>query len=137
LRTAFALTAALAAVFFPGIATAAPAPRVEVVVTLDAPPLATAIQRSRVLNARYKAQRLDLRAPTSVAYLHSLAVAQRVLAARITATVPDARVTWRYEVVLNGLAVRATTSRGSPRFQASPRSGRASPTAPSWTRAHT
>jgi subtilisin family serine protease len=105
LRTAFALTAALAAVFFAGIATAAPAPRVEVVVTLDAPPLATAIQRSRVLSARYKAQRLDLRAPTSVDYLQSLAVAQRVLAARITATVPDARVIWRYEVVLNGLAV--------------------------------
>jgi subtilisin family serine protease len=105
LRKAFALTAALAAFFFAGAATAAPAQRVEVVVTLDAPPLATAIQRSRALSARYKAQRLDLRAPTSVAYLHSLALAQRALAARITATVPDARVTWRYEVVLNGLAV--------------------------------
>jgi subtilisin family serine protease len=105
LRKAFALTAALAAFFFAGAATAAPAQRIEVVVTLDAPPLATAIQRSRLLSARYKAQRLDLRAPTSVAYLHSLAVAQRALAARITATVPDARVTWRYEVVLDGLAV--------------------------------
>ncbi len=105
MRKAFALTAALAAFFFAGAATAAPAQRIEVVVTLDAPPLATAIQRSRLLSARYKAQRLDLRAPTSVAYLHSLAVAQRALAARITATVPDARVTWRYEVVLDGLAV--------------------------------
>jgi subtilisin family serine protease len=105
LRTALALTAALAAVLFAGVATAAPAQRVEVVVTLDAPPLATAIQRSRVLSARYKARRLDLRAPTSVAYLHSLAVAQRALAARVAATVPEARVTWRYEVVLNGLAV--------------------------------
>jgi subtilisin family serine protease len=106
LRKAFALTAAAAAVFFAGVAHAAPEPPVEVVVTLDAPPLAAAIQESRVLSARYKARRLDLRAPTSVDYLHSLAVAQRALAARIGATVPAARVTWRYRVVLNGLAVR-------------------------------
>ena len=39
---------------------------VEVVVTLEAPPLAQAIHRSRVLSARFKAQRLNLRAPTSV-----------------------------------------------------------------------
>jgi subtilisin family serine protease len=100
-----AFTAAVAAVFFAGAAHAGTDSPVEVVVTLDAPPLATAIQRSRVLSARYKAQRLDLRAPTSVAYIHSLAVAQSALAARITTTVPEARVTWRYQVVLNGLAV--------------------------------
>jgi subtilisin family serine protease len=75
------------------------------VVTLDAPPLARAIQQSRVLTARAKAERLDLRSPTSLAYLRSLAAAQRALAARIVASVPGARVTWRYQVVLDGLAV--------------------------------
>jgi subtilisin family serine protease len=105
LRKALALTAALAAVLFAGVATAAPAQRVEVVVTLDAPPLATAIQRSRVLSARSKAQRLNLLAPTSIAYLRSLTLAQEALSTRITTSVPAARVTWRYEVVLNGLAV--------------------------------
>ncbi len=95
----------MAAVFFPAAANATTADSVEVVVTLEAPPLAQAIQRSRVLSARFKAQRLNLRAPTSVAYLRSLATAQRALATRITTTVPGARVTWRYQVVLDGLAV--------------------------------
>ena len=97
--------AAVAAVFFPAAASAAPTDSVEVVVTLEAPPLAQAIHRSRVLSARFKAQRLNLRAPTSVAYLRSLATAQRALATRITTTLPGARVTWRYQVVLDGLAV--------------------------------
>ena len=39
---------------------------VEVVVSMDAPPLAYAISKSRVLTGRAKAQRLDLRTPTSV-----------------------------------------------------------------------
>ncbi len=105
LKRSLLLAAAVAAFFFPVVANAAPADSVEVVVTLEAPPLAQAIQRSRVLSARFKAQRLNLRAPTSVAYLRSLATAQRTLAARITTTVPGARVTWRYQVVLDGLAV--------------------------------
>ena len=99
------MAAAVAAVLLCGAAQAAPAQPVEVVVTLEAPPLAQAIQQSRVLSARTKARRLDLRAATSVAYLRSLAVAQRALATRIAAAVPAAEVTWRYGVVLNGLAV--------------------------------
>lgn len=78
---------------------------VEVVVTLDAPPLATAIRQSRVLSARTKALRLDLSSPTSMGYVRSLAAAQSRLAARITTALPRAGVTWRYQVVLNGLAV--------------------------------
>jgi subtilisin family serine protease len=78
---------------------------VEVVVSMEAPPLANAIARSRVLTGRAKAQRLDLRSPTSAGYLASLATAQRALAARITTSIPAARVTWRYRVVLDGLAV--------------------------------
>ena len=77
----------------------------EVVVTLDAPPLARAVQESRVLSARTKARRLDLRSPSSLAYVRSLTAAQRTLAGRIESGVPDARVTWRYRIVLNGLAV--------------------------------
>jgi subtilisin family serine protease len=78
---------------------------VEVVVSMDAPPLAYAISKSRVLTGRAKAQRLDLRTPTSVGYLASLATAQRALAARITTSIPASRITWRYSVVLDGLAV--------------------------------
>jgi subtilisin family serine protease len=100
------LAAAMAAVLFTGVGHAvSPARPVEVVVTMDAPPLARAVQESRVLTARARAQRLDLRSPTSVDYLRSLATAQRTLAARIARTIPAARVTWRYQVVLNGMAV--------------------------------
>jgi subtilisin family serine protease len=78
---------------------------VEVVVTMDAPPLAYAISKSRVLTGRAKAQRLSVRTPTSVGYLASLATAQRALAARITTSIPASRITWRYGVVLDGMAV--------------------------------
>ena len=78
---------------------------IEVVVTMDGPPLAYAISKSRVLTGRVKAQRLNVRAPTSLGYLASLATTQRALTARITTSIPDSRITWRYGVVLNGLAV--------------------------------
>jgi subtilisin family serine protease len=98
--------AAVAALFLaPVAAPAQSSGLVEVVVTLDAPPLAEAISRSRVLTARVKEQRLDLHTPTSRGYLAALATSQRVTAARITSTVPQARVTWRYQIVLDGLAV--------------------------------
>jgi subtilisin family serine protease len=98
--------AALAALIVAPVAEPARSDRlVEVVVSMDAPPLADAIARSRVLTGRVKAQRLDLRAPTSVGYLASLATAQRALAARITTAIPRSRVTWRYRVVVDGLAV--------------------------------
>jgi subtilisin family serine protease len=98
--------AAVAALFLaPVAAPAQGSGLVEVVVTLDAPPLAQAISRSRVLTARVKAQRLDLRSPTSRGYLAALASAQRVTAARITSTIPHARITWSYQIVLDGLAV--------------------------------
>ena len=96
----------VAAFFFPAAATATTADSVEVVVTLEAPPLAQAIPaQPGAERSSFKAQRLNLRAPTSVAYLRSLAIAQRTLATRITTTVPGARVPWRYQVVLDGLAV--------------------------------
>jgi subtilisin family serine protease len=78
---------------------------VEVVVTLDSPPLAEALQQSRVLTARAKAARLDVRSPTSLAYVRALTRDQRVLSTRIVRSIPGARVRWRYQVVLDGLAV--------------------------------
>jgi subtilisin family serine protease len=94
-----------AAAWFTGAPAAASGRLVEVVVTLDAPPLAEATHQSRVLTARARAARLDLRSPTSLAYLHSLDTAQRLVAASIVRRLPAARVTWRYRVVLDGLAV--------------------------------
>jgi subtilisin family serine protease len=48
---------------------------------------------------------LDVRAPASVSYLRTLAVAQRTLASRIVRTIPGASVRWHYGVVLDGIAV--------------------------------
>ena len=79
---------------------------VEVVVTLPQPSLAEAVVRNRGLAARTTVhRRLDVRATASVAYLRTLASAQRTLQARIQARIPAARVHWHYGVVLNGIAV--------------------------------
>jgi subtilisin family serine protease len=99
------LAAAIAAALFAGVARPASSQPIEVVVTLDALPLAEAIQQSRVLTASAKTHRLDLRSPTSVDYLRAVTAAQRTLAARIASAVPGARITWRYGVVLDGMAV--------------------------------
>jgi subtilisin family serine protease len=80
-------------------------PRTEVVVTLAAPSLADSVQLSRVLTARAKATRLDLQSPASVSYLRELTVVQNAAARRIERAIPSATVRWRYQVVLDGLAV--------------------------------
>ena len=76
---------------------------VEVVVTLDAPPLAQGSLSGRKL--AYAGGRLSLRAPASVAYLRRLATAQNALAARIEHAIPQSFVRWHYSVVANGIAV--------------------------------
>jgi subtilisin family serine protease len=76
-----------------------------VVVTLEAPSLARANAQSRLLSAAVKARRLDLRSPTSLGYLRSLAAEQAAVARRIGAAITTAQVRWRYRIVLNGLAV--------------------------------
>jgi len=98
---------------------AAAGTRTEVVVTLEAPPLARALATSRVLTATAKHLRLDLHSPTSAAYLHDLTTAQRALAARISAALPDAQIRWRYRIVLNGMAVVVPT-RALPRLASLP-----------------
>ena len=103
------LVAALALLLGAAAAARPPAPSggsVEVVVRLDAPPLARAIESSRALAAATtRHHHLDVRAPASVSYLRTLAVAQRSLEGRIVDAIPGARVRWRYGVVLDGMAV--------------------------------
>jgi subtilisin family serine protease len=77
---------------------------VDVVVTLDGPPLAE-FAPARTLTARGKRARLNLRTTASRSYLRTLASAQRSLQSRITAQFPGARFGWRYSVVLNGFSV--------------------------------
>jgi subtilisin family serine protease len=79
--------------------------RTEVVVTLDAPGLAAAMDTSRVLTTAAKSHRLDLRSPTSRGYLAELARERAAVERRILERIPSAKVRWRYAVVLNGLAV--------------------------------
>ena len=100
------LAAAAVALVAAGPATAAERPRaVEVVVALEAPPLARAVASSRVFTAAAKRERLSLRSPSSVSYVASLAASQRELERRLARAVPRARVRWRYHVVVNGVAV--------------------------------
>src|SRR4051812_5459847 len=84
---------------------------VEVVVTLPQPPLAEAIQQDRTLAAAATTHhRLDIRTLASRNYLRTLATAQRTLQARIRTAIPSARVQWRYDVTLNGMAVAVPRS---------------------------
>ena len=86
------MAAALAAVALSGDVLARGAtPTTEVVVTLRAPAL-SAFGRS-LLSASHRE------------YARQISAAQNSLAARITATIPEARVRWRYRLVANGLAV--------------------------------
>ena len=76
---------------------------VEVVVALDADPLAVA-RPGRTLAAT-GGRRLDLGTPPSSAYLRTLASRQETVEERIEAAIAGAGVTRRYRVVANGLAV--------------------------------
>ena len=76
---------------------------VEVIVALDAEPLAVA-RPGRTLAAT-GGRRLSLSTTTSRAYLRSLATTQNALEARIEDALPQAEIRWRYRVVANGLAV--------------------------------
>ena len=80
-------------------------PLVEVVVGLEAPPLAHAAAEERTLYGATRRGRLNLRAPASVSYVRTLAAAQARLERRLTAAIPQATVRWRYRIVANALAV--------------------------------
>ena len=66
--------------------------RTEVVVTLAAPSLADAVQESRVLTVRAKAQRLDLESASSISVLRDLTLRQDALVKRIERAIPSAKV---------------------------------------------
>lgn len=71
-------------------------------------------QRSTLAYSSFaRPQRLLLGAPASRDYLGRLDRAQRVVQARIRASIPGAGVRWRYGVVLNGFAVVVPRNRVS------------------------
>jgi subtilisin family serine protease len=107
-RTVRALLLSFAAcvLLYPVASASAGAPaRTQVVVTLHAPGLATAMHASRALTNAVKDRRLDLDSPTSRGYLRELERERSAVERRIRARVPSASIRWRYAVVLNGLAV--------------------------------
>ncbi|MDQ3895007.1 MAG: S8 family serine peptidase, partial [Actinomycetota bacterium] len=99
------LSAAVAAALAAAPALARAAENVEVVVRLEAPPLAQALAESRALSPSAKRARLRLATPTSRSYLANLASRQHAFERRIRRAIPDVRVRWRYRLVLNGLAL--------------------------------
>jgi subtilisin family serine protease len=108
LPLALALAAALT--LLAGGGQAAPTRRsghlVEVVVTLPRPSLAQEIARNRTLATEAgRRHSVAIRAPAAVSYLHTLAAAQRTLAARLAVTIPAAHVRWHYGVALDGVSV--------------------------------
>ena len=78
-------------------------PLVEVVVALEAEPLALA-RPGRTLAAT-GGRRLSLGTATSRSYLRTLASSQHALQTRIESALPQAEIRWRYRIVANGLAV--------------------------------
>ena len=79
---------------------------VEIVVTLRQPPLARAFAQQRTLQSlATRRGHLDAQAPAARDYTRALAAAQRTLAARIVRELPGSKVRWRYQVVLDALAV--------------------------------
>ena len=90
-----------------GLAPAAQAASVEVVVTLKQPPLAAEFAHARTLAfaSFARPQRLLASSPASRRYLARLASEQRVVQGRIAGAIPGAAVRWRYSAVLNGMSV--------------------------------
>jgi subtilisin family serine protease len=110
LRRVVLLSAAVLLVALPGASAlarsgGAPTDLVQVVVTLEQPPLARAATQGRTLASTRARGRVSLRAPASRSYLRTLAGAQRSLQSRIATSFPGARFGWRYSVVANGFSV--------------------------------
>jgi subtilisin family serine protease len=78
--------------------------RVRVIVQLGTPPLAQAF-RARELAGVTSARRLDIRSRFATAYLARLNAVQRRAEAQLRASIPQARVSRRFRIVLDGLTV--------------------------------
>ena len=82
--------------------------RVRVVVRLPLPPLAAS---GRTLAARGAARRLNVASASSRAYLARLARVQRAAAATLRRTIPEATISRRFRIVLDGMAVELPARR--------------------------
>ncbi|HEX3455908.1 MAG TPA: S8 family serine peptidase, partial [Gaiellaceae bacterium] len=74
-----------------------------VIVALDLPPLAAAYGNGYAYKAGER--QLDVTTNASQAYLARVDAAQRVAIARLKQAIPQATVSWRYRIVLDGFAV--------------------------------
>ena len=81
--------------------------RIRVIVSLKLPPLAQAYGRG--LYAAGSAHHLDVRSAAAKAYLRRIDSAQAAAIAQLKRALPDARVSWRYQVVLDGFTVSLPT----------------------------
>ena len=81
--------------------------RIRVIVTLDLPPLAAADLPERFLagGAPGTARKLNVASRSSRAYVARIDAAQRKAVALLRRTIPEARVSRRFQVVLDGLTV--------------------------------
>ena len=82
--------------------------RVQVIVTLPQPPLAA---WGRTLASRGAARRLNVASRSARAYLARLAAAQQAAVAALRREIPEATVSRRYRIVLDGLAVELPARR--------------------------
>ena len=84
--------------------------RVRVIMTLDDPPLAAATYARGLTGFGFK-QKLNFRSSFSQSYLGSLEAEQAKAIARLHEEMPDAVVSRRYEILVNGFAVSVPYSR--------------------------
>ncbi|MER3409530.1 MAG: hypothetical protein C4306_05375 [Thermoleophilia bacterium] len=79
--------------------------RTRVIVTLPLPPLAAVARPDRGVFALGPRRKLSLASASSRAYLARLAAAQRRAIASLRWAIPEAHVSWRYRLLLDGFAV--------------------------------
>jgi minor extracellular serine protease Vpr len=79
-------------------------PRTRVIVTLDDPPLAEAAPRAAFATVGSR-QKLNFKSSFTQRYLADLATSQQRAIASLRAALPEAKVSRRYRVLLNGFAV--------------------------------
>src|SRR5207253_2378400 len=89
--------------------------RVRVIVTLKLPPLAAAFHARELASAAAPAQRLDVRSAFSRAYLARVSATQRAAAAELHRSIPSARLSRRFRILLDGLTV-SLPARNLPRL---------------------
>ena len=78
--------------------------RTRVVVTLDPPPLAAALPSRTLLGAGPRGK-IDFQSPIVRANLTRIEAAQRTAIAKIHEAIPGAKVSWRFQVLVDGLTV--------------------------------